>query len=265
MTTAAPFALAPALVTTGVIDYSVAHGAKLFHEAVRPLSEMGYGVQAEGLMAFLAKVKTRSQSCGCNNIIKVPEDAATDPLVNLHDLLDAYGEITLDQIISHAKTYIKSKNRSAQNSMQLYHCLTNSLSEEGMSKVNIWESQYTVDNIQSGPALLKVIIRESLLDTNATVRNIRQQLSSLDTYLPTIGHDISKMNMHVKELIQKLTARGQTTQDLLVNLFKGYSAASDDVFTRYIEKKEEEYDDGTNITPNEHMQLAANKYKTLRE
>ena len=83
--------------------------------------------------------------------------------------------------------------------------------------------------------------------------------------MPTIGHDITKFNMHVKDLLRQLTARGETTQDLLVNLFKGYAATSDQAFVRYIEKKEEEYDDGYNITSNELMQLASNKFKVLTE
>ena len=134
-----------------------------------------------------------------------------------------------------------------------------------MIKVINLETRYTITGIPSGPALLKVIIRESSLDTNVMVRNIRSQLSGLDTYLPMIGHDIIKMNLHVGELLMKLTSRGKTTEDLLVNLFKGYSAASDDVFTRYIQKKDEDYDDGQDITPHELMQLAANKYKMLKE
>lgn len=110
----------------------------------------------------------------------------------------------------------------------------NSLSIEGTQKASIWKEKYTVSGVPSGTALLKVIIRESSIDKNATSRHIRQKLSSLDTYLPSIGHDISKMNCYVKDLIRQLNARGETTTDLLIKLFKGYNASSDGDFVRYI-------------------------------
>jgi hypothetical protein len=262
-----PFALSPALIHVGVIDYSVPHGAKLYHEAVKSLYDEGFDVTSGFMILFLSKVKARGQRCGWHDVLNVPEDAIANPAANLHNLIDAYGELTLQQVIIHAGTYITGQNRQAQNSSQLYHCLTNSLSQEGMSKVSIWEDQYTSNGIPSGPALLKIIIRESSLDTQATVRNIREQLTSLDTYLPRIGNDITKLNLYVRELMNKLSARGKTTEEstMLVNLFKAYKAASDDVFVRYIEKKEDDYDDGTAISPTELMQLAANKYKNLND
>ena len=93
------------------------------------------------MITFFSKVKGRGHRCGWQEILSISEDAIADPTINLHDLLNAYGEITLEQINIHSHTYITVHNRSAQNSMQLYHCLTNSLSEEGMSKVTIWEEQ----------------------------------------------------------------------------------------------------------------------------
>ena len=70
-----PFALAPTLMNTGVIDYSTSEGAKLFHQAVKPLSEEGFDITLEGLISFLSRIKVRSQCCGWNNILAIPEDA----------------------------------------------------------------------------------------------------------------------------------------------------------------------------------------------
>jgi len=50
--------------------------------------------------------------------------------------------------------------------------------------------------------------------------HIRAKLSALDSYILTIGCDISKFNAYVKDLIDSLTARGETTQDLLANLLE---------------------------------------------
>lgn len=88
----------------------------------------------------------------------------------------------------------------------------------------------------------------------------------MGTMLPTIGHDIAKLNDYVTSLHDALLARGEVSNDLLVNLFKGYKASSDRRFVAYIEKKEEDYEDGTaTITPQQLMTLAKNRYEVLVE
>ena len=70
--------------------------------------------------------------------------------------------------------------------------------------------------------MLKVIIRESHLGTNTTTQSIRTKLSNLDRYIVTIGNDITKFNGYIKRLVQSLAARGDRTEALFSNLFKGY-------------------------------------------
>ena len=66
---------------------------------------------------------------------------------------------------------------------------------------------------------------------------IRRQLSSLDTYINTIGCDITKLNVYVQNLLEGLEWRRETTNDLLSNLFKGYQAVSDHMFVKYTNQK----------------------------
>jgi hypothetical protein len=77
--------------------------------------------------------------------------------------------------------------------------------------------------------------------------------------------DIDQLNAFVKVTQDQLNAHGETTHDLLANLFKGYLSCKDPTFCRYIEKKQEDYDDGTTFTVNSLMNLASNKFKTLKE
>ena len=93
----------------------------------------------------------------------------------------------------------------------------------------------------SGNLLLKIIVRESHLDTNATTGSIREKLSILDTYLPQVDCDVTKFNQYVKLMVENLWSRGEMTQDLLSNLFKEYGAYSDRAFVAYIDKKQELY------------------------
>jgi len=82
----------------------------------------------------------------------------------------------------------------AQDNAQLYNCLVNSITKEARAKVMIWRQYYTVQDMASGPALLKVIIWESHVDTHSTILHIWGKLSSLDSYIATINYDINKFN-----------------------------------------------------------------------
>ena len=73
-----------------------------------------------------------------------------------------------------------------------------------------------------------------------------------------------KFNAHVQILLEGLASHGETTHELLSNLFKGYAATSDTPFTSYIEHKQEEHEDVTNIKPTALMSLEDKKYKTLK-
>ena len=260
------FALTPALAGHDILDYSTTAGAKTFAAAIKPLSEDHYDCTPKGLRNFLEDTAERAANFGWNiSILDIPDDVQ-NPLGPSKNLLKHYGELTLQHIKNHAATYVSTQTRAAQDSVQLYSCLWASLSNEGKSKVNVHRSDYHIGDQRVGTMLLKVIIRESHIDTNATVSHIRTQLSSLDTYLPTIGYDIGKLNDYVTSLHDALLARGEVSNDLLVNLFKGYKASSDRRFVAYIEKKEEDYEDGTvSITPQQLMTFAKNRYEVLVE
>ncbi len=87
----------------------------------------------------------------------------------------------------------------------------------------------------------------------------------MDSYITTIDSDIGRFNQYVKLLVQSLTTRNQTTSDLLINLFKGYGAVSDEVFWAWLLRKQDDHEEGEEITPDELMQAAKNKYDTMVE
>ena len=112
----------------------------------------------------------------------------------------------------------------------------NSLTQAGKDKVRLWSDQFILNGRETGILLLKIITRESHLDTNATTNSIRTQLSNLDEFISTIGCDIIKFNEHVKHLLEQLNARGGETHDLLTNLFKAYVSIKDARFMDYVNK-----------------------------
>ena len=139
----------------------------------------------------------------------------------------------------------------------------NTLTKEAKNMITVWEDDFFVDTLPSGNLLFKVVLRESHVDTNATISTILTRLSSLDQYMVTINSNIKKSNIYVKQQVDGLFARGQTTNDLLSNLFKGYLAASNRQFTAYIKTKLERYEEGSNISSNDLMIMAKVKYQII--
>lgn len=162
-------------------------------------------------------------------------------------------------------TYIAGQTRAAQENMQMVKAILSSLTLSGYSKVQAWSSQWTIAGHPAAFPLIKIIIREAYIDTHATARILREKLSSLPEKLHELGGDISQLNAFVMVTTSQLAARGETTNDLLANLFKGYLSSTDRTFVTYIEKKQEDHDEGKLSNTTELMSLASNKYKTLVE
>ena len=102
-------------------------------------------------------------------IKKYMSDANTDYV----NILTNHSEMNINMITKFEQTHIGKESRSEQDTNILYHCLINSISDVGKYKVSVWNSQYKVDEIPLRNLLLKVIIRESHLDTNVTTTSIR--------------------------------------------------------------------------------------------
>ena len=188
-----------------------------------------------------------------------------NPLSTEFALLDSYGTVTLEVIMQNELLYINKETRKTQDTSILFKCTMSSVSNSGQSKILCHSKDYQIGEHFSGLLLLKVIIRESCVDTQATAATIRTRLSALDVYMGEISSDITKFNGYVMMLIEMLHTRGETTSDILVNLFKGYATASDATFRGYISRQRERYDDDENIPFGLLMLRADNKYKSLME
>ena len=268
------FFLNPASAMVGILDYSEVESRKYYHKATKKLdSEDLFDCSPENMHHFLKLLEYRASEHGWDNYVSgvlwIPEDA-NDPNSELRYLPNEYGRVTIEQITAFEKSYLGTEQRVAQDSHMLFNCLMNSLSKEARMKIEAWEKEYIIENnagttSHSGNLLLKVIIRESHLDTNATTQSIRMKLSNLDDHMLKISSDVTQFNGYVKLLVRSLQARGQRSEALLTHLFKGYLAASDKNFVKYINEKKDRYEEGEEIDADKLMQLADNKYRLLKE
>ena len=257
-----PFQLTPG-DGTHLINYRTKEGISLYTTGSRSLYEDPadlFNVEASGLNTFLSLLQHRANSFGWD--FDVPTDL-NDNTNNLLNLVAHHGRFTMEHLHDWSNTYLFAQNRAAQDNVIIVKCIIASLSLPGFRKVQVWHDTWHIRSRPVYPLLIKVIIREAYIDTQATTRILREHLSSLPTKLEELKGDIDQLNAFVKVTQDQLLARNETTHDLLSNLFKGYLSSRDVTFRRYIEKKQEDYDDGTAFTVDGLMNLASNKYKTL--
>jgi hypothetical protein len=264
------FARSPAeRASIRVLDMAGIGDKKLYYKAVEKLSDNTFGLEPERLKAFLNNLRVRSSDAGWyhlgTGITDIPHDV-NDPDPVLDNLIDNYGVITMECIRDFEESYINGVSRGAQDTAMMYSCIMASLTEAGKSQIELHRDEFMVGNLPSGNLLLRVIIRESHLDTHATTSVLRSQLNKLYLYMPMVNSDIVKFNTYVRTTVSALAARGATTEDLLVNLFVGYQVASDKNFRKYADDAQSHHEDGTyNIASAEALMIKMeNWYKTLK-
>ena len=182
------------------------------------------------------------------------------------NLIDQYGLVELEDIKAHALIYENEAGRNAQNASQMYTFLSASLTDEAKAMVLSDFSDYTIitddgTQVTNAPCFLKVLIRNTTVDTRSTVFHIRENLNNLEAKILEITYDIEVFNLYVTSQVEQLSACGETSSDLLINLFAAFLAVPDKKFVDYIEKQKDKYDEGEDISAKKLMQVALIKYK----
>jgi hypothetical protein len=148
-------------------------------------------------------------------------------------------------------------------------CLLNSLSLDFLKTITSESATYHVPAllasngaVPAGALLLKLIISNAHVDSRATVTFIRNSLRKLDAKMIQLDSNVVEFNLYVKAQVLSLAQRGETTTDLLVNLFEGYKAADDVEFKDLLKRKENEYNEGKDVTVQNLMADMVAKYRS---
>ena len=81
--------------------------------------------------------------------------------------------------------------------------------------------------------------------------------------MTSIDYNVTSFNEFVRLQLDTLTARGESSSDVMVNLFKGYLVAPDKEFSTYIKQKKNNYKEGQDLQEEDLMTMAENKFKSL--
>lgn len=252
------------------LDMTVEADQKLYFRATS--SFMGknekFDLSSERLLAYMGKLTERCSEYGWNEDVTGITYIPVDPLnaaAEVDNLLTNYGQISLDRVRAFEETYIQLPIRAANDTDMMYKCQMASLTEGAVSKLMLKKAQFHVNGEPSGNLLLRVIIRESSLDSNASTSIIRNKLAKLDQYMPTIKSNIKEFNEYVQYQLHALAARGETTSDLLVHLFAAYKVASDHSFRKLAQDEEVLYERGTPMTAEGLMAVMLARWETLTD
>mmetsp|Transcript_26511 Transcript_26511/g.47908 ORF Transcript_26511/g.47908 Transcript_26511/m.47908 type:complete len:172 (+) Transcript_26511:524-1039(+) len=72
-------------------------------------------------------------------------------------------------------------------------------------------------------------MQKAIIDTRATSSLLRENLSSLDTYMATIKSNIEEFNEYVKQNYEGLLARGERCDDIMINLRCTHDSSSQQI------------------------------------
>jgi hypothetical protein len=113
--------------------------------------------------------------------------------------------------------------------------------------------------------LFKLLTRKANTDTRATASQLQENLTNLDSYMSTVDSNIELFNQHVKVNRDGLTARGESSDDLTINLFKAYLCVTDRDFVRYTRNKNDPYDDGEDFTVEQLLTMSLIKFQIIKD
>ena len=259
------FALTPGqLQADDIVDLNSKLGRDLYNRAIEPL-KMPFDGNSKNINLLQNQLQRRAAKAGWDtglgNIMTVQNDKGEDK-----NIITQFGCLTTKNLKDEAGNYAKANTRAAQNNHMMVECIMSSITEECFYKISNEDEAYTVDDTKIATLLYKLLMSKAIVDTRATNYQIKHNLANLENYMTNVNSNIELFNLHVKNSKEGLKARGEQADDLIMELFKGYKAASDSTFVEYIERKEERYLlDDEDLKDDVLMHLALNLYTMRKE
>ena len=271
------FSLTPAQNIDAVLDFKEKSHRALYDKAVAPLSRDPFDCVNTQLVDFMSALSKKAHDFGwADRILKIPLTLPEDATTEYMDLLTNHAQIPIELIRNYEDTYVNAQTRERQDMHCLYTCVMDSLSQEGRSKVLTEKEKYTIPSdptdpdsepALSGNLLLKVVLMKSIVDNRSGDYAIRMKLSKLDQLINKLDFHIEKFNQQVKILMEDLSRRGETSEDVDHYIIKAYRSVPVKEFTHFMDRLKDDYDnmDDTDPkqTPQYLMDKAENKFKIL--
>ena len=272
----ATFALTPAQNVSEVLDFDDKAHRAIYEKAIEKLKVDPFDCEQTQLVDFMSALAKKAHDFGwVDRMMKIPTTLPEDADTEYTNILTHHAQISFETIKDYEASYVAHESRERQDMHCLYTCIMHSLSQEGRLKVLPEKEKYTIlsdpedpnsEPALSGNLLLKVVLMKSTVDNRSGAYSIRMQLSDLTGLISKIGFNIEKFNLHVKGLIEDLSRRGETSDDVTFNVIKAYKEVPVKEFVTFVDRLKddaEDKDDESQYTPQYVMDKAENKYKIL--
>jgi hypothetical protein len=112
----------------------------------------------------------------------------------LRHLVHNYGQLTPEDVSAFLATFIGQETHQAQNYVQFYYCIANTLDDGGHLRIVSEAESYTMEGTHSGIMLFKLLMRKANTDLRATASQPRENLTNLDSYMSTVDSNIELFN-----------------------------------------------------------------------
>ena len=238
------------------IDLSTKYGSNLWNEGTKPVDEKFSG-SGKDVPRFIALVKNQVSKCYLSDIVTF----------NGKNLLMDYGTISLEEIkrVRDARNAVNPSNlREAQPRIKaqiLFHFIYGSLGSLPLRKIST-----RLDEIkQDGPTLLKIVLVDTFVATQAHTFKAKEQL--YDLHLKTFKYNVHSMNQGVREMLVDLQAAGHAmgNDDIIITLFRAYSGSTNDEFKNSVMYWKNEWSNGSLTSAEELMIKADSKFDELKK
>ena len=238
------------------INLKTKHGSSLWNEGTKPVDEKFTG-QGRDVPRFIALIKNHVSKCYLTEII----------MINGKNLLSDYGTTSLEEVKrarDARNAVIPTTLREAQPKIKaqiLFHFLYGSLGSLPLRKISTRLEEIQ----QDGPTLLKVVLVDTFVATQAHTFKIKEQL--YDLQLKAFKWNVQTMNQSVREIMVDLQAAGHSfgNDDIMIALFRAYQGSTNDEFKNAVMYWKNEWNNGSLTSAEELMVKADDKYDELKK
>jgi hypothetical protein len=168
---------------------------------------------------------------------------------------------------THDETYFGTGGCPDQNSVQMFTCLSHSLTEKAKYRLKSQSMLYRIgiEVLADGPCSLKLIIQKWTTASQAMAATNRNSLSIIPAFMESIECNLAKFNKHVRVLQGSIHQHGEECPNLLINLFTAYHTVVQVIDFRDFVKLQLTLDINckADFEVEELMEVASNQYKML--
>ena len=142
----AEFAITPAQLKSNFLNFKKKDDRNIYQEGKKPLSIDKFDCDKLQLADFISALERRAMEYGWDKrIMMIPTSKDLEGEVVLKSIISKHGEITMEMIRKHDKSFAHSKDRKRQDMHMLYSCLMDTLSMVGRSKVIHDKPKYIIE------------------------------------------------------------------------------------------------------------------------